>query len=87
MIGVSLIYTNHIDEVGIDTAGELLLFPKPVVPTGLYASVHVGAQIGVIPGHPSRNPFKGAKLGVVEEGAWADILIWNGDPTRDLNLS
>ena len=35
---------------------------------------------------PSRNPFKGAKLGVVEEGAWADILIWNGDPTRDIKL-
>ncbi len=35
---------------------------------------------------PSRNPFKGAKLGVVEEGAWADILIWNGDPTRDVKL-
>lgn len=35
---------------------------------------------------PSRNPFKGAKLGVVEEGAWADILIWNGDPTKDIKL-
>lgn len=35
---------------------------------------------------PSRNPFKGAKLGVVEEGAWADILVWNGDPTQDIKL-
>jgi imidazolonepropionase-like amidohydrolase len=35
---------------------------------------------------PSRNPFKGAKLGVVEEGAWADLLIWNGDPTQDIKL-
>lgn len=35
---------------------------------------------------PSRNPFKGAKLGVVEENAWADILIWNGDPTKDISL-
>ena len=35
---------------------------------------------------PSRNPFKGAKLGVVEEGAWADVLIWNGDPTQDVRL-
>jgi imidazolonepropionase-like amidohydrolase len=35
---------------------------------------------------PSRNPFKGAKLGVVEEGAWADLLIWTGDPTRDIKL-
>lgn len=35
---------------------------------------------------PSRNPFKGAKLGVVEEGAWADILIWKGDPTENVKL-
>jgi imidazolonepropionase-like amidohydrolase len=35
---------------------------------------------------PSRNPFKGAKLGVVEEGAWADVLIWAGDPTQDIKL-
>ena len=35
---------------------------------------------------PSRNPFKGAKLGVVEEGAWADILIWKGDPTQNIKL-
>jgi imidazolonepropionase-like amidohydrolase len=35
---------------------------------------------------PSRNPYKGAKLGVVEEGAWADLLIWNGDPTKDVKL-
>lgn len=33
---------------------------------------------------PSRNPFKGAKLGVIEEGAWADLLIWKGDPTKDV---
>ena len=35
---------------------------------------------------PSRNPFKGAELGVVEEGAWADVLIWKGDPTQDVRL-
>jgi imidazolonepropionase-like amidohydrolase len=35
---------------------------------------------------PSRNPFRGAKLGVIEEGAWADILIWKGDPTKDIKL-
>jgi hypothetical protein len=33
---------------------------------------------------PSRNAYKGAKLGVIEEGAWADMLIWKGDPTRDI---
>jgi imidazolonepropionase-like amidohydrolase len=35
---------------------------------------------------PSRNPFKGAKLGVVDEGAWADLLIWNGDPSQNIEL-
>jgi imidazolonepropionase-like amidohydrolase len=34
----------------------------------------------------NRNDFIGAKLGVVEPGAWADILIWNGDPTQDISL-
>ena len=34
----------------------------------------------------SRNDFIDAKLGVVEEGSWADILIWNGDPTKDISL-
>ena len=34
----------------------------------------------------NRNDFIAAKLGVVEEGAWADILIWNGDPTKDISI-
>ncbi len=35
---------------------------------------------------PSRNPHKGADLGVVKDGAWADVLIWEGDPTKDIKL-
>lgn len=35
---------------------------------------------------PSRNDFKEAKLGVIEEGAWADLLIYKGDPTQDIKL-
>lgn len=35
---------------------------------------------------PSRNPYKDAKLGVVEEGAWADILIWKGNPIKDVSI-
>jgi imidazolonepropionase-like amidohydrolase len=34
----------------------------------------------------NRNDFIAAKLGVIEEGAWADILIWKGDPTQDIKL-
>ena len=32
-----------------------------------------------------RNPYPG-KLGVVEEGAFADLLLVDGDPTKDINL-
>jgi hypothetical protein len=35
---------------------------------------------------PARNDFIEAKLGVIEEGAWADILIWKGNPIRDVKL-
>lgn len=33
-----------------------------------------------------RNPYKEAKLGVIEAGAWADMLLINGDPTQDINV-
>ena len=25
-------------------------------------------------------------MGVIEEGAWADLLIYKGDPTKDIKL-
>lgn len=34
----------------------------------------------------SRNDFIAAKLGVVEDGAWADVLIWKGNPIKDISL-
>lgn len=34
----------------------------------------------------NRNDFIEAKLGVVKKGAWADILIWKGDPTKNIKL-
>ncbi len=33
-----------------------------------------------------RNPYPQAKLGVVEEKAFADLLLVDGDPTKDLKL-
>lgn len=33
-----------------------------------------------------RNPYKAARLGVIEPGAWADVLLVNGDPTRDITV-
>jgi imidazolonepropionase-like amidohydrolase len=31
-----------------------------------------------------RDPYGEAKLGVLKEGAWADMLLVNGDPTKDI---
>ncbi len=32
-----------------------------------------------------RNPYPG-KLGVIEEGAYADLLLINGDPLKDISV-
>lgn len=33
-----------------------------------------------------RNTYKEAKLGVLQRGAWADMLLVDGDPTQNLDL-
>ena len=33
-----------------------------------------------------RNPYGEARLGVLERGAWADMLLVEGDPTQDIEL-
>jgi imidazolonepropionase-like amidohydrolase len=33
-----------------------------------------------------RNPYKQARLGVLQPGAWADMLLVDGDPTRDIEV-
>jgi imidazolonepropionase-like amidohydrolase len=35
---------------------------------------------------PARNPYREGPLGVIQEGAYADILLWNGDPTKDIKI-
>jgi imidazolonepropionase-like amidohydrolase len=32
----------------------------------------------------SRNPYKEAAMGVIEAGAWADMLIYDGNPLEDI---
>ena len=34
----------------------------------------------------TRNPYGEAKLGVVESGAWADVLVVDGDPLADVRV-
>ena len=53
VIGVGLNYAEHREEVGgEEDETELLVFPKPVVPTGAYAPVRAGVQIGELPVRP-----------------------------------
>jgi len=44
---------------------------------------HDNAQLLALSG--PRNPYPG-KLGVIEEGALADMLLVDGDPVANLNL-
>jgi len=35
---------------------------------------------------PARDYYKEAKLGVIEEGAWADLLIYQGNPVENVKI-
>jgi 2-keto-4-pentenoate hydratase/2-oxohepta-3-ene-1,7-dioic acid hydratase in catechol pathway len=53
VIGVGLNYAEHREEVGGEEEDtELLVFPKPVAPTGPYAPVRPGVQLGELPVRP-----------------------------------
>ncbi len=45
----------------------------------------VGGEIAALSGDFS-NPYPNAKLGVIEEGAYADILILDGNPLEDFSI-
>lgn len=34
----------------------------------------------------TRNPYRDAPLGVIEVGAWADLLLYDGNPLDDINV-
>jgi imidazolonepropionase-like amidohydrolase len=42
------------------------------------------AQLLALSGN--RSPYKDAKLGVIEEGAYADLILVNGNPLKDINV-
>ena len=33
---------------------------------------------------PARNPYREGPLGIIAEGAYADLLLWTSDPTKDI---
>jgi hypothetical protein len=45
----------------------------------------VGGEIATLSG-PFMNPYRDGKLGVVEEGAYADLLILDGNPLEDFSI-
>jgi imidazolonepropionase-like amidohydrolase len=45
---------------------------------------HDNAQLFALSG--PRNPYTEGKLGVVQEGAYADLLLVDGDPTQNLEI-
>lgn len=49
----------------------------------LRQATSVNAELMALSG--KRNPYPG-KLGVIEEGAYADLLLINGDPLRDISI-
>jgi len=49
----------------------------------LHTATGVNAQLLAMSG--PRNPYPAA-IGVIETGAYADLLLVEGDPTRDINL-
>jgi len=51
----------------------------------LVAMTSVGGEIAAMTGK-FMNPYPDGKLGVIEEGAYADLLIVDGNPLQDLSL-
>lgn len=53
--------------------------------TSLVAMTSVGGEIAAMSGK-FMNPYPDGKLGVIEEGAYADILIVDGNPLEDFSV-
>jgi len=51
----------------------------------LVAMTSVGGEIAAMTGE-FMNPYPAGKLGVIEEGAYADLLIVDGNPLQDLSV-
>ena len=45
----------------------------------------VGGEIAALSGD-FMNPYRAGKLGVIEEGAYADLLLVSGNPLEDISI-
>jgi len=66
-------------------AADILKMKQWMTPAEVLKLVtHDNAQLLALSG--PRNPYQAGKLGVVEAGAYADLLLVNGDPIENLDL-
>lgn len=69
---------------GVEQNKQLAKLKKWMSPArALKMATHDNAQLMAMSG--IRNPYPG-KLGVVQEGAYADLLLVDGDPTQNLDI-
>jgi len=52
------------------------------------ALLHATGNAGVVlaMSGPARNPYRDGPLGVIAKGAYADVLLWSGNPLEDIKL-
>jgi imidazolonepropionase-like amidohydrolase len=52
------------------------------------ALLHATGNAGVVlaMSGPARNPYRDGPLGVIAKGAYADVLLWSGNPLENIKL-
>ena len=63
---------------------EVELFKFTPYEALLHATGNAGKVLAM--SGPARNPYREGPLGVVKEGAYADVLIWNGNPLENIKI-
>lgn len=83
---------HHTDCVGsVDACNIQIAYEKKLANdffgahTSLVAMTSVGGEIAAMTGD-FMNPYPEGKLGVIEEGAYADILLLDGNPLEDFSV-
>ena len=63
---------------------EVELFEFTPYEALLHATGNAGKVLAM--SGPARNPYREGPLGVIEKGAYADLLIWSGNPLEDIKI-